>query len=70
MIFSCYGCTERTPECHSTCETYAKERAQNEKERHARKNPVDSYVVQSIIRNRDHAAKGRKRHPLKPGCIK
>lgn len=27
----CYGCTERTPTCHSTCERYLAEKAEDER---------------------------------------
>lgn len=70
MIFSCYGCTKRTPECHSVCQTYAEEKKHHEAERKAHRDPLNEYTTQSIIKTRDAAAKARKRHPLKPGCIK
>ena len=28
MIFSCYGCANRTPGCHDKCEIYRKEKAE------------------------------------------
>lgn len=30
MIFSCYGCQERQPTCHSSCERYLREKAEHE----------------------------------------
>lgn len=28
FIFSCKGCTKRTPTCHDTCQTYKDEKAE------------------------------------------
>lgn len=70
MRFSCYGCTKRTAECHSNCEIYAKEKLIYEQERKMMSDPVRTYVSLSIGRAKDTAAKQRKRHALKAGCIR
>ena len=70
MTFSCYGCTERTPTCHATCETYISERKEWLELKRKNRDPLKNYVSRAIVVNRDISAKRRRDHPLKSGCIR
>lgn len=42
----CYGCEQRTADCHGTCEAYHDWKAEHDKKREAeRKSAIDDYRV-------------------------
>ena len=70
MIYSCYGCNDRTPYCHVSCEKYNDEKKRYIELRKANADPCRVYVTESIVSKRDRSAKLRQRHKLKAGCIR
>lgn len=60
----CYKCTERMIGCHSTCEKYLAEVAENEE--HRKKNAADAnynaYKIENMIRLRRRRNDRNKKH--------
>lgn len=70
MIYSCYGCDERTPYCHASCKKYNEEKKQELAQKKANVDPCRVYISDAITASRDRSAKRRQRHKLKAGCIR
>ena len=70
MIYSCYGCNDRTPYCHGSCEKYNEEKRKHMAQKKANRDPCRAYISESITASRDRSAKLRQRHKLKAGCIR
>ena len=62
MIFSCKGCQDRYPGCHSKCAKYIEEKAEYEKQKAALKSDKEAleYTIAGIRRNRDREARRRR----------
>ena len=70
--FSCRYCEDRYPGCHAHCETYKEEKAEHEEKKAEKRQrrQVDDYIIAQVCGRRDYSAKRRKKHPMRPGCIK
>jgi len=58
-IFSCKGCKERHGGCHATCERYAAEKAEHERERAEQRSNYqkDLAIMDAIIQGKQRRKK-------------
>lgn len=61
MKFSCKGCTKRTVGCHATCETYIKEKAENDRAREE-EHKHSSHLIGAINSNGTYFSGKNPRH--------
>lgn len=57
MIYPCYGCEDRVVGCHANCERYLTAAAKDREIRMANVDPVKAYVLDTISRRVNDAAK-------------
>lgn len=57
MIFSCYGCSDRTAYCHASCERYAADVARNLEEKKSMKDPLKCYYTSAVDQRKNNAVK-------------
>ena len=63
-IYSCKDCTDRHPTCHSTCEKYLGEKAEDEKRKAAEAGDraFRVYMMETIVKRSTENLKRKKRY--------